>query len=869
MHVTGDRTVEHGLASIGYDDEGVETQSWDIVRDGMLVGYQLDRPMAHTYGAELNGGRSNGCAYADSPGHIPIQRMANVSLQPDPRGPRHRRPDRARSSAASTSSVTSRGRSTCSASTSSSPASGSTGSRTASWPGMLRDVAYQGTTTEFWGSMEAVGGPADLRARRRLQLRQGAARSGGGGQPRLPVRAVPGGQRAQHRRGGRLGEPVDTPRAGGRTEQPAASGRPRAGDQHLPRLRRDRAGRDPRQPALGQQHADHQRRRPRRRGHRDRLPRRRHRSVSGTRRLHRAGHGPGRGRRRRRTTREPAEDRNDAGRPATRRPDWDDAPGHTSIDVYDDVRGGARRGVRAGRGRAAGSSTASSTTRSPRRTSAPPPDCGCATCSRPATTAAPARPATCSTSAWVGGATRDFADVDAHAMAASSTTRLGWADRQVDLPAGRYDTVLPPTVRGRRDAGRLLGRRRPRRPRGPVGLLASRRRHPDRRADRPSRARTLLRPGLPGPGAAAPSWSASSSSNTSSVFDNGLPLSRTDWIADGTLTSLIQTRHSADDDRAAGHARASTTWCSTSTARPARSTTWSPDVDRGLLLTCMWYIREVDPQTMLLTGLTRDGVYLVEGGEIIGAVNNFRWNESPVDLLRRYTAASATVPGFSREWGDDYFSRTAMPALRVPGLQHVERVAGAVMARLRRPRLPRRPTAGLSRATVRVLVLDHDGRILLFQDSDPGVGHVWWETPGGGIDPGEAELETVVRELEEETGLQVATDDVIGPLARRHVRHGYSDHRGRAGRRVLRRAGAGVRDRHRRPHRGGAGHHARQPLVDPAELAATDEEVWPATCSTWSPARHPGRVAGRARPRRGVERPGLGVGRVGPTTVEL
>jgi predicted Zn-dependent protease len=88
--------------------------------------------------------------------------------------------------------------------------------------------------------------------------------------------------------------------------------------------------------------------------------------------------------------------------------------------------------------------------------------------------------------------------------------------------------------------------------------------------------------------------------------------------------------------------------------------------ERGLLLTCLWYIREVDPQTLLLTGLTRDGVYLVEGGEVTGVVNNFRWNESPVDLLRRFTHASATVPSFSREWGDDYFSRTATPALRVP-----------------------------------------------------------------------------------------------------------------------------------------------------------------------------------------------------------
>ncbi len=71
MNVTGDRTDPHGLATVGYDDEGVEAQSWDIVRDGILVGYQLDREMAHTYGADLNGGRSNGCAYADSPGHVP------------------------------------------------------------------------------------------------------------------------------------------------------------------------------------------------------------------------------------------------------------------------------------------------------------------------------------------------------------------------------------------------------------------------------------------------------------------------------------------------------------------------------------------------------------------------------------------------------------------------------------------------------------------------------------------------------------------------------------------------------------------------------------------------------------------------------
>ncbi|CAM5253490.1 hypothetical protein SFUMM280S_06832 [Streptomyces fumanus] len=82
MNVTGDRTAEHGLATIGYDDEGVEAQSWDLVKDGTLVGYQLDRRIARLTGFE----RSNACAYADSPSHVPVQRMANVSLRPDPAG---------------------------------------------------------------------------------------------------------------------------------------------------------------------------------------------------------------------------------------------------------------------------------------------------------------------------------------------------------------------------------------------------------------------------------------------------------------------------------------------------------------------------------------------------------------------------------------------------------------------------------------------------------------------------------------------------------------------------------------------------------------------------------------------------------------
>ena len=87
--------------------------------------------------------------------------------------------------------------------------------------------------------------------------------------------------------------------------------------------------------------------------------------------------------------------------------------------------------------------------------------------------------------------------------------------------------------------------------------------------------------------------------------------------------------------------------------------------ERGLLLTCLWYIREVDPERLLLTGLTRDGVYLIENGQVVGAVNNFRFNESPIELLGRITEVGATEKVLCREW-NDFFNRTAMPPIRVP-----------------------------------------------------------------------------------------------------------------------------------------------------------------------------------------------------------
>ena len=78
INIKGDRTQANGLATRGYDDDGVKTTEWDIIRGGKFVGYQTTREMARYVGESA----SNGCAYADSWEHFPIQRMPNVSLQP-------------------------------------------------------------------------------------------------------------------------------------------------------------------------------------------------------------------------------------------------------------------------------------------------------------------------------------------------------------------------------------------------------------------------------------------------------------------------------------------------------------------------------------------------------------------------------------------------------------------------------------------------------------------------------------------------------------------------------------------------------------------------------------------------------------------
>ncbi|MFC9273335.1 metallopeptidase TldD-related protein [Streptomyces zhihengii] len=267
-----------------------------------------------------------------------------------------------------------------------------------------------------------------------------------------------------------------------------------------------------------------------------------------------------------------------------------------------------------------------------------------------------------SRSAWAGRSTRDFKDVDPGALDAELARRLGWAERRIELPAGRYETLLPPTAvadlliyqlwsSAARDAAE--GRTVFSKPGGGTRV-----------GERLSPLPLTLRSDPHEPGLeSAPFVIAHSSGDDASVFDNGLPLAPTEWVRDGKLERLVTTRHSAALTGLPVAPGADNLILDAGGERSLEEMVAS--TERGLLLTCLWYIREVDPATLLLTGLTRDGVYLVEHGEVVGEVNNFRFNESPVGLLGRASEAGRTEKTLPREWGD-WFTRAAMPALRVP-----------------------------------------------------------------------------------------------------------------------------------------------------------------------------------------------------------
>lgn len=243
--------------------------------------------------------------------------------------------------------------------------------------------------------------------------------------------------------------------------------------------------------------------------------------------------------------------------------------------------------------------------------------------------------------------------------------RLDWGHKAVALDAGRYEVILPPsgvadmmttlTFYGMGGQDAQDGR-----------TVFSREGGGSRVGEEISRLPFTLYSDPAEPGIeCSPFVATGASSSEVSVFDNGLPIERTDWIRDGALAHLRYHRAGA-----AKYGVPMAPFVDNLVLRCGRHDGGSVDdlvarTERGLLLTCLWYIRQVDPATALETGLTRDGVYLIEKGRIVAAANNFRFNESPVDLLARATEVGTPVRSLGREFGE-YMNRTIMPALRIP-----------------------------------------------------------------------------------------------------------------------------------------------------------------------------------------------------------
>ena len=264
-------------------------------------------------------------------------------------------------------------------------------------------------------------------------------------------------------------------------------------------------------------------------------------------------------------------------------------------------------------------------------------------------------------SAWAGVGTPDFVDVPVDQLLSELSTRLGWSKRTVSLPAGRYPTLMPPSTVADMMIYLvwMMDGRAAQEGRTALSATGGGTRVGERLTQSPV---TLYSDPLAEPLQCRPFVATSSSSETVSVFDNGMDISRVDWIRDGVINALAYPRAAAAEF---GEPVAVAADNLLMTGGDASLDEIIARTERALLLTTLWYIRTVDPTMLLLTGLTRDGVYLIEDGKVSAAVNNFRFNESPLHLLQRATEVGATEITLPREWGD-WATRAAMPALMIP-----------------------------------------------------------------------------------------------------------------------------------------------------------------------------------------------------------
>ncbi len=263
-------------------------------------------------------------------------------------------------------------------------------------------------------------------------------------------------------------------------------------------------------------------------------------------------------------------------------------------------------------------------------------------------------------SSWVGQATHDFLDIDLREMFDTLRQRLAWAAHRIDVPAGSYEVLLEPSATADLAIAAywFMTRRDADEGRSPYSKPGGGTRIGERLFGDVTMFSDPREPGIE----TTPFYAGVESGGASSVFDNGLDLTRSEWVRDGVLQNLITPRYWAakSDSRVMPYVDNLVVAGNGPTTAEMIAQT-----ERALLVTCFWYMRTVDPQTALITGLTRDGVFLVERGEVKGASNNFRWNMSPIAAFAQATQTGRSGLALPRE--HDEFLRSKAPALRIKG----------------------------------------------------------------------------------------------------------------------------------------------------------------------------------------------------------
>jgi predicted Zn-dependent protease len=239
-------------------------------------------------------------------------------------------------------------------------------------------------------------------------------------------------------------------------------------------------------------------------------------------------------------------------------------------------------------------------------------------------------------SGWAGSGSHDWGDVDVDSIAARAVGKAELSRQPREVEPGRWTVILEPTA-----AANMINLM--------MNSLAARPADEGRSFfARPDGGNRI------GERFADPRVTIWSDPNDTRLFSapfsgEGLPNRRMVWVEDGTLRNLVYDRFwaSRQDREPTGFVSG---WYmeggSDSLDAMIRAT------ERGLLVTRMWYIRSVNPRTILFTGLTRDGTFLVENGRVAHAVKNLRWNESPISVLNNLEMLGAPERVVIGEAGD-------------------------------------------------------------------------------------------------------------------------------------------------------------------------------------------------------------------------